>query len=329
MTTQTIMTDTVRVLLCEVGDTKYALDMKCVNSVLREEHIYWNTDGNLPDGWIHTKAEQFPVYSLAGRLGFAVNKSETLQRVLVLTTAQGNWGLLVDNVSQVTQINAEQIAQMPSVIKNAGTYFDGLVRQEENFVLLLSPERLHPEAQLISDYSQHTETLEKKASLPSNEEKISGRGRLLLFSLIEGTHSNERSVFFGLSVTQVLEVLNSLPLIPVPKSPAFVRGLVNWHNRPVPVIDLAARFGLPSLSDESATRLLICRDIDKENLLGFQIQPSVRMLSLPVPHSLSHRELPINKSLCKAVVELRNETLIIPDAQQIFSMHIHNPHVAQ
>lgn len=46
-------------------------------------------------------------------------------------------------------------------------------------------------------------------------------------------------------IEQVREILQVLRMTPLPRTPAFVRGVMNLRGSVVPVIDLAARLGLP------------------------------------------------------------------------------------
>src|SRR5262249_23505753 len=51
---------------------------------------------------------------------------------------------------------------------------------------------------------------------------------------------------YGISVLTVREILEYDTVTRVPKTPAFIRGVINLRGRVVPVVDLAVRFGLPA-----------------------------------------------------------------------------------
>lgn len=51
---------------------------------------------------------------------------------------------------------------------------------------------------------------------------------------------------YGLDVADVQEVAGGLPMTFVPLAPPAVAGVVNLRGRVVPVVDLAARLGLPT-----------------------------------------------------------------------------------
>jgi len=49
---------------------------------------------------------------------------------------------------------------------------------------------------------------------------------------------------YGISVLAVREILECGTVRRVPRTPAFIRGVIDLRGRAVPVVDLAARFGL-------------------------------------------------------------------------------------
>lgn len=51
---------------------------------------------------------------------------------------------------------------------------------------------------------------------------------------------------YGISVLTVREILEYDTVTRVPRTPAFIRGVINLRGRVVPVVDLAVRFGLPA-----------------------------------------------------------------------------------
>jgi len=54
-------------------------------------------------------------------------------------------------------------------------------------------------------------------------------------------------VAYAVPIAQVREIVNPLPLTVLPHSPAAVAGVADHRGAVIPVIDLRARFGLPSV----------------------------------------------------------------------------------
>jgi len=75
--------------------------------------------------------------------------------------------------------------------------------------------------------------------------------KLVVFSL-----GNEE---YGVEVDKVQTIERMMPLTRVPKTPAFVKGVINLRGVVVPVIDLRERFGLAATEYTDSTRIIIVR----------------------------------------------------------------------
>lgn len=49
---------------------------------------------------------------------------------------------------------------------------------------------------------------------------------------------------FGVGIGEVKEIMGLVPIRPLPKSPPYIKGVINLRGRMVPIIDLRSRFGL-------------------------------------------------------------------------------------
>ncbi|MBV6712939.1 chemotaxis protein CheW [Paenibacillus chitinolyticus] len=62
---------------------------------------------------------------------------------------------------------------------------------------------------------------------------------------------------YGVEVDKVKTIERMQPMTRVPKTPAFVKGVINLRGVVVPVIDLRSRFGLPETPYSDNTRVII------------------------------------------------------------------------
>lgn len=62
---------------------------------------------------------------------------------------------------------------------------------------------------------------------------------------------------YGIEVEHVKTIERMLPMTRVPKTPPFVKGVVNLRGVVVPVIHLAARFGLPESEPTEHSRIVM------------------------------------------------------------------------
>lgn len=72
------------------------------------------------------------------------------------------------------------------------------------------------------------------------------------------------SEIYGISVSEVREVLRYSDIAPVPGAPNFVVGIINLRGNVVTVIDTRSRFGLPKIEVNDDTRIIIIDIEDQE-----------------------------------------------------------------
>ncbi|MDH3974239.1 MAG: chemotaxis protein CheW [Deltaproteobacteria bacterium] len=79
-----------------------------------------------------------------------------------------------------------------------------------------------------------TETVSAPAKTAG--ERLEG-GKFLTFQLL-----NEE---YGLEILTVREIIGIMDITTVPKTPAYVKGVINLRGQVIPVIDLRLKFGMP------------------------------------------------------------------------------------
>lgn len=62
---------------------------------------------------------------------------------------------------------------------------------------------------------------------------------------------------YGIEVEKVQTIERLMPITRVPKTYAFIKGVVNLRGVVIPVIDLRGRFGLPEVEYTDQTRIII------------------------------------------------------------------------
>src|SRR5690606_35854889 len=72
---------------------------------------------------------------------------------------------------------------------------------------------------------------------------------------------------YGIEVERIQTIERMQPMTRVPRTPDFVKGVINLRGVVVPVIDLAGRFGLPEQPPTEATRIIIIQLNDMQ--VGF------------------------------------------------------------
>jgi len=80
-------------------------------------------------------------------------------------------------------------------------------------------------------------------------ELFSKEGKYLTFKL-----SSEE---YGLEILKVREIIGLMEITPVPRTPDFVRGIINLRGKIIPVIDLRLKFGMEPTPDTDETCIIV------------------------------------------------------------------------
>lgn len=62
---------------------------------------------------------------------------------------------------------------------------------------------------------------------------------------------------YGLEILKVQEIIGMMAVTQVPRTPKFVRGVINLRGKVIPVVDLRIKFGLDSQEDTEKTCIIV------------------------------------------------------------------------
>jgi purine-binding chemotaxis protein CheW len=84
-------------------------------------------------------------------------------------------------------------------------------------------------------------------------------GKYLTFSLGEEV--------YGLGILKVQEIIGVMAVTRVPRTPDFVRGVINLRGKVIPVVDLRLKFGMPAQKDTERTCVIVVQVVRHGNVL--------------------------------------------------------------
>ena len=103
-------------------------------------------------------------------------------------------------------------------------------------------------------------------------------------NIIDDTLDSQKYLIFmaghlklGVVAEDVVEILNNQIITYLPMVPNFIRGIINMRGQMVPILDVRARLGLPSLEDDSLVVVLNLNDVQ----LGLLVDGVDQMLDIP------------------------------------------------
>jgi purine-binding chemotaxis protein CheW len=88
----------------------------------------------------------------------------------------------------------------------------------------------------------------------ADKPRSSGSGRSGELQIVVCELADEH---YGLDIAKVFEIIRHQPITAVPRSPRFVKGVINLRGRIIPVVDLRERFGMPAAEPTKETRIVV------------------------------------------------------------------------
>lgn len=116
---------------------------------------------------------------------------------------------------------------------------------------------------------------------------------------------------YGVEVGQVRTIERMMPMTRVPKTPPFVKGVINLRGVVVPVIDLRARFSLPEIEYTDNTRIIIVMVNDME--VGLIVDQASDVIDVNLEQIEDPPEVVggIKAKYLRGVAKLEDERLLI------------------
>lgn len=87
---------------------------------------------------------------------------------------------------------------------------------------------------------------------------------------------------YGLDILRVQEIIGMMPVTRVPRTPAFVRGVINLRGRVIPVVDLRLKFEAPSAVDTELTCIVVVQLAGQATVMGVVVDEVSEVLDLAV-----------------------------------------------
>ena len=127
-----------------ISDEEYALDILEIKEIIRLQII--TPVPRTPDylkGIITLRGVIVPIFDLRRRLGLKEREHGPLTRIVVVYRGEEYAGLIVDSITQVMRIGADEIEPPPTTIGVVEAEFiRGVTRHQERLVILLNLSRV-------------------------------------------------------------------------------------------------------------------------------------------------------------------------------------------
>ncbi|MCF8120008.1 MAG: chemotaxis protein CheW [Deltaproteobacteria bacterium] len=89
-----------------------------------------------------------------------------------------------------------------------------------------------------------TETMDQAVKAMKEQE-----GKYLTFSMADEE--------YGIGILKIKEIIGMMTITSVPRTPAFVKGVINLRGQVIPVVDLRLRFGMEEIDYTDRTCIIV------------------------------------------------------------------------
>ena len=214
-------------------DERFAVPLEMVREIVRRPPIT-SVPGSPPTirGLMNLRDTLIPVLDLADRLGLGTPGEE--KEILVVEVEGFRFGLLIGEAAQVATLEG-------TVQEQDGNRFGGLVSR-----VLHSGDRLVP---LLDPRSLLGEDLARIRRICGTRQETAGR---------EGGHRQDwhsvvvfdlQGTDYALPLASVREILHYAEPYRIPETAPYVKGVLSVRGSVVPVVDPAAKLGMPARAD--------------------------------------------------------------------------------
>jgi purine-binding chemotaxis protein CheW len=141
-------TGEIQIVVFELGDERYGLDIATVYEIIRHQPITAVPQAPVfVEGVINLRGRIIPVVDLRDRFGMRQGDLTKASRIVVADAGGTRVGLVVDGVSEVLMVPTDAIEPTPDVAANADhEYLRGIAKLGERLIILLDLNGLFGEA---------------------------------------------------------------------------------------------------------------------------------------------------------------------------------------
>jgi purine-binding chemotaxis protein CheW len=130
---------TQQLVVFALGHEEYALPIQQVQEIIRySEPRAVSSAEPWIRGVISLRGKIVPVFDLGLRIGVHAEPGED-QKIVIIETASGTAGVVVDEVEEVLTVDADQLDEVPGAGSDA---IDAIAKIDDRLVVLLNPDRL-------------------------------------------------------------------------------------------------------------------------------------------------------------------------------------------
>lgn len=247
--------DQLQLVSFEVAGQEYAIGIEQVQEIVQvPEHLV-----QVPHSQQHVlgvmtlRQRLLPLVSLRSLFGLPRQGVNERSRIVVINSGHLSVGVVMDSVKEVLRVHRSAVDQVPALLARGGDMAEisqiCRLDQGQRLVSII-------EASKLFDHSKIKEALHMDLSRQNDaadellDEEIDDEEQVVVFHL----DAEE----FAVPIASVQEIVRvPAELTRVPRTPAFVEGVINLRGAVLPVIDQRRRLGLARVDRDDRQRIMV------------------------------------------------------------------------
>ncbi len=143
-------TDSLQLVSFNLSEETYGIEITKIREIILLGQITQVPETpHYIKGLINLRSTVIPVIDLRARFGLPEEALTDESRIMVLNVGTRTIGIIVDAVREVLRVTGDQISEAPPTVARLGNeYMTGLVRLEEQLLILLDVDQLFGKEQL-------------------------------------------------------------------------------------------------------------------------------------------------------------------------------------
>jgi purine-binding chemotaxis protein CheW len=128
---------------------------------------------------------------------------------------------------------------------------------------------------------------------------------------------------YGVEVRLVQEIIRVTPITRVPRTPGFIKGVINLRGRVIPVIDLKAKLGLGEVETGSKKARIVVANLDGR-LFGLLVDAASQVQKIPgsAVEPVPEEVVEVDSNSLRGVAKLEGRLVILMDLKRALAAEL-------
>jgi purine-binding chemotaxis protein CheW len=122
---------------------------------------------------------------------------------------------------------------------------------------------------------------------------------------------------YGLPIADVRELVRAVAIVPLPRAPAVIEGVINYRGKVIPVFDIRRRFGLPARPLALADHFVVARA--GERLTALRVDRALDLVMVEAADLQEARGVVPGAEYVSWVAKLPQDLVLIHDLRTFLS----------